>query len=192
MSGNDGQPNLPVPDDPGAPLVVAAEFTLLLRENGDAQEHIAGRFCCWHAGGFTWQLLLGSFLHGLAFGAGGNGGIGSSTPPEKRRSAGATSAADELGKSNSGSGRRDKSDVSDRRLGVAGDVVARSWEKEILGLVSSGASSIGAVRMNELSVRVSERREQWVADEKQLAGKGINREMPRFGPRGVQNSHPNF
>jgi hypothetical protein len=79
-------------------------------------------------------------LHGLACGAGGNGGIGSSTPPEKRRSAGATSAADELGKSNSGSGRRDKSDVSDRRLGVA-----RSWEKEILGLVSSGASSIGAV-----------------------------------------------
>jgi hypothetical protein len=131
-------------------------------------------------------------LHGLACGAGGNGGIGSSTPPEKRRSAGATSAAAELGKSNSGSGRRDKSDVSDRRRGVAGDVVFRSWEKEILGLVSSGASSIGAVRMNELSVGVSERDVSSGWPTKQLAGKGINRELPRFGPRGVQISHPNF
>jgi hypothetical protein len=89
MSKNDGHPNLP--DDRGAPLVVA-EFTLLLRENGDAQEPTVGRFCCWHAGGFTWQLLSGCCLHGLDSGASGKGGIGSRTLPAKRRSAGATSA----------------------------------------------------------------------------------------------------
>ena len=146
ISGNGGHPNLPA--DRGAPVVVlavVAEFTLLLRENGDAHE--PGRFCG-HGCALTRMPPPPprSCSHGLGLGAGGNGGIGSSFPPAKRRSAGATSsaAAFALAKSNSGSGSRDddtSSDASDRRGGAA--KLARSWENEILGLTSSGASSIG-------------------------------------------------
>jgi hypothetical protein len=150
MSGNAGQVNRP----PG--VAVVAELTLLLRANGDPHERTAGGlvvFC--HAGG--WGCLS------RACGVGGRGGTGSSFPSAKRRSAGATSSAAALAKSNSGSaGRRRRrrgmrnDDVSDR-LGVVGHVVAaaakvaRSWEKEILGLISSAdaSSSIGP---GELSV----------------------------------------
>lgn len=165
ISGNGGHPNLPA--DRGAPVV--AELALLLRENEDA--HDPGRLC-WHAcccACLTLVLLLlqACGLHGLlGFGAGGSGGSGSSLPPAKRRSAGATSAAavalaKSKSKSKSGSGRRGRdpsSDASDRRpasragAGAGGGVAAaRSCEKEILGLISSGASSIGGV--TGLSVR---------------------------------------
>jgi hypothetical protein len=152
MSGNAGQVNRP-PD-----VAVVAELTLLLRANGDPHERTAGGlvvFC--HAGG--WGCLSRA-----CGGVGGSGGTGSSFPSAKRRSAGATSSAAALAKSNSGSGTRRRrrgdrrKDVS-RRLGSGRVVVvvvvvakvARSWEKEILGLISSAdaSSSIGP---GELSV----------------------------------------
>jgi hypothetical protein len=73
--------------------------------------------------------------------------------------------------------------VFDRRRGVEGDVVARSWEEEILGLVNSGASSIGAL-VFELSVRVvSDQRgaSSW-RPAKKLAEKEINRARRGLGP----------